>query len=569
MDNESGWEDVPEGEQGWEDVPANESEDTPYDPQNPQQGTALIDRIPAANREALRSVGTGEDMADAYMRGLNNPSSSETMQNDALQRFYKKVGIEDISQSNTPYRSAIGNTIKEVLGLGVSATGLATDIATNPKEAIGIALFSRFPSLVKEVNPALAKRISQFATKERSVKDFLPKPKIQKPGSMDVQDMIKQASQEAIDVSNQLTTSKATEMALIRNNYNQTKNGIQTKIDTIDNEVIPKVADTVTKDLRTKYWDYAKDLSNRFGAAWEKAIAGEKIQTQKLYDALGSAIERDGFMVRQPDPNKWSGTQKAIYEYQQSIGSQLPKMSDTTQVVMTPQGPQRVQIQTGQNTMNLSKVDKDLQKILGVKKGQVYNSNDHILSLTREETASAIGDASKRVRDVRMKFAPEYQAKNELTKMVQPFNRAGEFDTTKGIKFFSDYAQGKMTDPDQLRLVDHIIGSNKLGGSLLNELDIASLERNGYQMSKLKLATDQPAKIQAVQERFNKANQALSKDHQSHISMLDAMKQVAIKDESKDKFIGQLLKATATGAAGTVGAGGIVGAGYLVKKAID
>ena len=499
----------------------------------------VLNRGIAGAREFIRSIGTGEDAADSYMRGFNNPGSSETLQSGAIRganETMDKMGVGKLPLGAQTVARFAG-------GLVPSAAGLATDIATNPGELLSIAMLERFPTLLKQTAPGLAARISEFANKERKL--GLPKfGSLQKPpikGEGSINEMIKQASQEFVDMAKQLKLSKQAEFAKIRQDDTLINNGFNTKIATLDNEVIPKAADKSTTTLRNKYWDYAKDLSNRFGAAWEKAIAGEKIQTQKLYDALQSAIDKDGFMVRQQNPEKWSSSQKAIYDYQQKIGKQLPSVSDTTQVVMTPQGPQRMAVNTGQETLDLSKVDKDLQNILGVKKGTQYTSNDHILSLTREETANAIGESSKRVSAVRHQFAPEYQAKNELTKIVQPFNRAGEFDTTKGINFFSDYASGKMTDPDQLRLIDHIVDSKKLGGDILEPLNEASIERNSYLMNKAKLAMEKPGKFEAVNSKYQNAGQALVQDHQNHLAMLDAMKQVAVADENKTDLIRKLV----------------------------
>lgn len=565
MDNE-GWEPVPSEDTGWEPVTEDSSVNTTDIPYSKgQKGKdSLINRIPAANREVLRSIGTGEDKADAYMRGLNAPSKSETFQSEALRKYYDSNKRDDLSTSKKPYLSAAKNTAIEVGGLAVSAAGLATDIATNPKEAIAIALAERFPTLVKEVAPGIAGRVAEFANKERSLNPFKGGT-LTKPGSADIANMVKEAKTETIEMSNQLFKQRQADMATVKSNYVQTKNGLDAKISTLDKESIPKAADNATLSLRKKYVPYAKDISDRFGVDYQKAIRGEKIQTQKLYNSLEEVVGESGIMSR-PE-SSWSGSEKKIFDYYKKIESQLPSMESQTQVVMGPGGPQRVAVPTN-DTLELAKVDKELNTILSSKSGSQYGSGDHILTITREKVANAIGDAVPRVKAVRMKYAPELQAKNELYKITQPFNRSGSLDTTKGINFFSEYATGNMSDPDKIRLIDHIKSSKTLGADLLDDLGALGRERNIYQINKLKLANDQMATSNSVKRKYLEADIALEKDKQNHLSMLEAMKQVAIAEESGLAFRHSLIKKAAQGAASAAGAGAVAGASYSVYEAI-
>lgn len=552
--------------------------DVPYDRNDvstgprAQNNPSLINRIPAANRELLRSIGTGEDAADAYMRGLNNPNKySETFQDEALKKYYGAVKRDDVSTSKNPYLSAAKNTAIEIGGLGASAAGLATDIATNPKEALSIAIAERFPTLFKQIAPGLSEKIIQIATKERKL--GIPKfGSLEKPNSGNIQEMAKEAIRDSQALKAKLRQDKTAEMAQLRSNFTKINNGLDTKIDVLDGKIaptdpnqltIPKAADKATTVTRNKFWGYAKDLSTRFGAAYEKAIAGEKISTQKLYDALQNAIDKDGFAIK-PEA-KWSKSQEAIYNYAQKIKAELPGVSQSTEVVFGPQGAVRSEVPTGQQTLNLSKVDKDIQSILGIKKGQQYTSGDHILTLTREEVTNAIGEGSKRVSQVRRTFAPELQAKNELIKIAQPFNRSGEFDTSRGINFFSDYASGKMSDPDQLRLVDHIKGSKQLGSDILKQLDSLSLERNSIKMNQLKLRDSQPGAFDRVNQKYLNLEKSVAKDDLMHQEVLDGMKQVALQDEAREAFKQTIIKKAAIGAGVGAGGGAVVEAIKFLK----
>lgn len=533
-------------------------------------------------REAIRSIGTGEDAADAYMRGYGNPSQSESLQEGAIQGAndaMTKMGVDKL-----PYAANVATRF--VGGVIPSISGMATDIATNPVELLSIVAFAKFPTLLREVAPGMAEKISKFATNKIDPKTMAEKvkgslkaetdsikamrePKLVEPNTSDVADMIKQVQPEAMEAQKILLQNKNVELANKRAEHATIQNGLQTKVKVLDGDVaptdpnmltIPKAADSATTSLRKKYWDYAKDLSERFGKAYEKAIAGESIDTQKLYDALGNAIERDGFL-KLPE-SQWSKSQRSVYDYQQKIKG-LIQESRVQVDTLTNQ-----QVQVGSPTVKLSQVDKELQSILQSKKGKAYGSGDHVLTLTREETANAIGETSAKVRDVRKMFAPELQAKNEFTKIVQPFNRSGEFDTTRGTSFFSNYAKGKI-NPDEARLIEVFHKNPKLGSDMLKPLDNLNLQRNTILRNQLDLQINKPKDYAAINEKYSKLTRTLKRDVAMQRDLLDGMMERAAMKETLSSRIKSFAESSIKGAGYAAGAGAVTGAGVGVYKVIN
>lgn len=557
-ETEEEWEVVSEGEEGWEEVPENESPSRDKvrisTSPNPafevgmkmgEFASKFSDKAAGGAREALRSIGTGEKAADAYMRGYSDPSSSKSVHDDYLDSYYENVDTS--KESKLDIAGPIGAP-RQTIGMAVSAAGIASDILTNPKEALMLAAFERFPTLLKQAAPSIAQKIAQFATKERTIesvgkdlgKEFGnvgkaikdSKYKVTEPNSADIADMIKQVQPDAQEAARVLTQEKNLEMSGIRAKNAEIQNGLDTKLKTLDGDIapstpefvtIPKASDKATKIVREKYWDYAKDLSERYGVAYEKAIANEKIDANRLYDSLQNSMERDGFLNR-PD-SQWSKSQKSVYDYQQKvkefINASTPEIDPMTNQVINKVGTK----------LKLSQVDKDLRNILDIKKGKSYTQGDHILTLTREETAKAIGDVSQKVKSVQRMFAPELQAKNELTKIVQPFNRSGEFDTTKGINFFSNYAKGTMNNPDEIRLLQVMQTNPKLNGDYFNSLDKLNLERNTILRNKIDLQMNKPKQFQSVQQKYAKLGDTLKKDVSMQYEILQGMKERAVANE--------------------------------------
>lgn len=64
----------------------------------------------------------------SYMQGFDDPNSVQTFQNQALDNFYRSGFLSEHPM------------LKEALGVGVSAGGLAADIATNPADVLGMLL---------------------------------------------------------------------------------------------------------------------------------------------------------------------------------------------------------------------------------------------------------------------------------------------------------------------------------------------------------------------------------------------------------------------------------------------
>lgn len=574
MANKDGWEPVPVDEQGWEPVPDSESEvPVATEEESYQVGSepsetnpALIDRVPAGAREFLRSIGTGEDAADAYMRGLNNPSKSETMQEGAIRgsnETIDKMGVGKLPEG-------VQTTVRFVGGFIPSAAGLATDIATNPKELLMIATMSKLPTLFKQVAPELSQRIASFATKERTLSSVAKDtgkaikgaftPKIVKPGVGDVIDMRQEIAQSAQDASTLLAGEKRVEIANLDSKYSTISNGLDAKLKILDGKIeapegvtnIPTVADKATTTLRNKYWDYAKDLYERYGVDYQKAIAGEKMSTQKAYDATRATLQRTGMLGR-PE-STWSTAEKSIYKYSQELEAKLPGIESRTEVAMTPQGPQRVVVKTGQETINVSDFDKQVQSILKAGKGKQYGEGEHIFTTFKQEVANAIGDVSPKIKALRIKFAPELQTKHELNKIVQPFNRSGDKDTTAGINFFSKYVEGKMTNPDELRVLRDIQSNPHLGGDIVKPLDNMKLQRNTILRNQLNLEIEKPSVYQKVDEKYAGLTDTLRKDLRMQNEVTKAMMEDAIQSQNISDRIKKVVGGVAVTTIAGVGA---------------
>jgi len=313
---------------------------------------------------------------------------------------------------------------------------------------------------------------------------------------------------------------------------------------------------------RKTWLDIASDVSKRFGQEWRKAIDGQKVDTEELHAALKRVVEKQG-LFEKPE-SSWSVSERQIYDYYQKVGKQVPGTAQSTEVVMTAEGPQRAVVATGSETLDLAKVDRDLQAIFRPKAGTKYTSAEHILTVTREEIANTLGDMSDKIKAVRMKFAPELQMKNEAYNIFQPFNRSGAYDTTKGINFFAKFAKGQ-SNPDEIRLINAL--KSKTDPNFLGELNSAAAKRGDLFKKTQILANQQPEKVNAVKQKYLKSFVENANDEMNHKSLLDAMRQVAMTDEAKEAFMKKIIASGIKGAAASAGAGSVAAAGYGLYKA--
>lgn len=175
-----------------------------------------------------------------------------------------------------------------------------------------------------------------------------------------------------------------------------------------------------TLKARDAFKGWAKDLSARFGADYEKAIGGTKISTENLASVLENTAEEAGILGK--EASQLSGAERKFLKYKDSIYDLVGKSDE----------------------IPLAEVDKELKNLVGTKFGKQWGQGDHILDLTRKNVGDVIGEAAPEVKVVKSKYAPDLQFKHESFKMLQPYNQSGSFDATSGINFFKRAATGKL-----------------------------------------------------------------------------------------------------------------------------
>lgn len=117
----------------------------------------IFERPGAAIRGGLVSAVEGDGFKKGYVEGAKTPEKIPSFQDTALKSYYNKVG--------TGIPQQIG-------GLGVSAVGMAADIATNPAD-VATMLVPGLPG-AKSVGKAIAatkpaQAVTRFVTKERHI----------------------------------------------------------------------------------------------------------------------------------------------------------------------------------------------------------------------------------------------------------------------------------------------------------------------------------------------------------------------------------------------------------------
>src|SRR3990167_10288317 len=202
-----------------------ESKDTKYNPEQPSKGMALINRIPSANREFLRSIGTNKNMLDEYMRGLDEPQISETFQNQLIRQSNDLMTQFGVGKLPT----GVQTCVRFAGGLPGSVTGKAADIVTSPVEALlstaGDITPSQAVSTFKSVGKGLANVPGMVSRATR---------RISKPSSMEVNEMINMAKQEVSDFGQVINRAEASYVANVGVKYSQTRDILVKNVDNIN-----------------------------------------------------------------------------------------------------------------------------------------------------------------------------------------------------------------------------------------------------------------------------------------------------------------------------------------------
>lgn len=482
-----------------------ESNNTSKNSEFPSAMERIFSVPSAANRSFL--------MGKGYAEGASNFRDVPTFQDTFLKATNEALSKTAIR--NLP--EGIQERILMSAGMGPSAVGFALDSITNPAEALtGMAVGGA--SKLAPVAKVLSKEVN-FGKR------------LVKPAVKNIEEMILQSAKEASEASKTINLSRQVEVAKARGDFSAAKKILKDRADFIENNDIPIAADKATFQARKSYFQIAKDISNRFGKDYKAAINGQKVDTESLNSAIEDVIDESGLLNKPQE--RWSEAEKAIVKFRDRIASKVPATRQVEQVIMTSQGPQRVQVPTGSPTLDLEAVDNDLQNILRVFSDKKYSSGEHILTMTREKIADLLGNSAKSLKDVRMKYAPELQMKNEAYKIFQPFNRSGQYDTTKGIEFFRRYANGK-SNPDEIRLINEL---GKRSQGMLDEINLISNSKRDLARQMNKLVSEQPERFNSIKSSHLEAKRKLDQETASHIELLKGMKEVAQSEEEVGKRI--------------------------------
>lgn len=499
------------------------------------EGPSLLERMPSANREFLRSLGTGEDGVDAYMRGMDAPSESETFQNQLLRQTNEFMDTTPLA----------GSTLARFMaGIPGSAAGKAADIVTNPVEALLTAAGDITPAQAGGAIKSVAKGV---ANAPGALARVMSGPKV-KPGDiLSAMENEKELAKAWLGPDGVIDRAHAADSAGINARFISLKNAAKTKLDTFLGKVpasapeevtIPKLADKATLDNRENYVALAQDISENFGAAYEKALPKDAMmKTEKAADLMNEALTETGILTK-PEA-QLSSSEKKVVDYYLSIRDAAKGSKEVTPVTEIP----------------VSKFDQDVQRILQSKAGQKYGSGDHVFTVLREKMSDFLSDKYPGVRVVRAKFRPVLQMKNEAYKIFDPFNRSGAFDTTRGANFFSRYVNG-MLKPDEMRLIEGM--KTKFGPDLFKPLEDAARTKNQLISELGNLDVTHQAELAGVQSAHDITRAQTQMNEAEHLSSLDALLQDSLRHQSQHDFI----KKTATQVAVTGLLGSVAGLGF-------
>lgn len=549
MEND-GWEDVP-SDDGWEDVPQEEAASVESKvPKSEREPFPYLNFIPGMKEVNQGFIQAGKELEEQF------PGTEKSAER---QQLVKEIGGSIALGGGA---GALAKQLPKLAAKGIvpSATRLAIEGATGAQSFSYDSMKDRIKATAAAAlaTPVIGGAVSGGMNVGGKIISAIRNPAMK---LAEVEQLIGETAYKYDELGSVINKDLQAEMAATRNNFNIAEGGIKGQLDVLDKEVIPEAADRATIQARKTWFDIAKDISKRFGDDWEKAIGGQKVNTEQLHQAIDNVIEKSG--IRNKPPTAWSDSEKKIFDYWEKVGKQVPATSTTTEIVMGPMGPQYVTKPSGSLTLDLSKVDRELQGIFRPKSGTQYGSGDHILTTTREEIANLLGDTSNKIKAVRIKYAPELQMKNESYKIFQPFNRSGAYDTTKGINFFSKYANGK-ANPDEMRLIEALQSRTK--GELASELNGLAKSKKSLIKQAQDLAIEKPKKFMSIKEKYAQIANKNSEDAMMHLSFLDEMKKDSIAAEAKRAFLSKMGESALKGAAGAAGAGAIAGTGIGLYK---
>lgn len=215
---------------------------------------------------------------------------------------------------------------------------------------------------------------------------------------------------------------------------------------------LEQAAHTTTLRARDAFKLFQKDLNSRFGADYQAAIGNSKIHLENEYiPALEKTLTDSGILekseaVLSPAERKFIRfVSDAKEELANRSAERVSKILDSTgSEIKTPS--------TDDLLVPVKEVDKNagqmFEKIFGKNMGQ----GEHIVSVFRRNIAEILGDKVPELRLVKAKYAPELQFKNEAFKVLQPYNKSAEFDTTQGTNYFKRAATGSLMPDEKILL---------------------------------------------------------------------------------------------------------------------
>lgn len=212
----------------------------------------------------------------------------------------------------------------------------------------------------------------------------------------------------------------------------------------------------LTIKMREAYPKYASTLSNEFSGEFQKASKGVELPFEEYRNSIEKVAFKNRLYERlEMAPESMSPEEKKVLSY-----------------------IDRIRNMEGVERVKLSDIDQEISGIISPARGKQWSSGQHILSDLREAFMDVAGEYSDAMRVVRAKFKPKLQFKNRMYEAIDPFNKSGNLDTTKGTSYFKSIAQGRGLPDDNIFLtrIEEELGTGYLGNLKKIQGDIQNTE---------------------------------------------------------------------------------------------
>lgn len=324
-------------------------------------------------------------------------------------------------------------------------------------------------------------------------------------------------------------------------------------------ESIPNSAHKQTLDARSKVPIFQNKINTGFGKDIEAAYGNETIDPQNLASKLEGVLQRariissdsEGFSM--PAKETLSSSEKAVKSYYEGL--------------LNPDN---------QEPLKVGSVDQDLRRIFQVKSGKPYGAGEHILTDVRQalmEDGQIWGD-NKDIQIVRSKWKPQLQAKAKSYQVFDPYNRAGANETTKGVNFFSRYAEqvanphSGTLGPDEVSFVNTM--KKEFGKNVFSDIEKVGAKKSGMVSSLKNMPAQYQAELSGIQSAHAEKASEIARQAEVNISQLDSIiakksAEHTVQSSALDELINRAKKTQNIKRGVALVAGG-VGADELIKR---